>query len=193
MHRVVNLKMRQGLFIRLQSESTLLDAVLVVSFFDQPSIMSNLQALTSTKEPNTETWIEGNSLLKVVYSSDRRKVEYKAGIWMVQIQNNYNSPGIYFLQPLICDLPNVLRQLLYMHHITYTNALWPQVKTLSRQGFLMQCRGTRRYTEKSSYQPASFSLHSESNLDSLLRLDSHDCFHSHWTLYMKYSQHSTGE
>lgn len=80
MHRVVNLKMRQGLFIRLQSETTLLDAVLVVSSFDQPSITSNLQALTSSKEPNTETWIEGNSLLKVVYSSDRRKVEYKAGI-----------------------------------------------------------------------------------------------------------------
>lgn len=34
------------------------------------------------------------------------------------------------------------------------------------QGFLMQRRGTRRYTEKSSYQPASFALHSESNLDS---------------------------
>lgn len=80
MHRVVNLKMRQGLFIRLQSETTLLDAVLVVSSFDQPSITSNLQALTSSKEPNTETWIEGNSLLEVVYSSDRRKVEYKAGI-----------------------------------------------------------------------------------------------------------------
>lgn len=80
MHRVVNLKMRQGLFIRLQSETTLLDAVLVVSSFDQPSITSNLQALTSSKEPNTETWIEGNSLLKVVYSSDRRKVEYKARI-----------------------------------------------------------------------------------------------------------------
>lgn len=80
MHRVVNLKMRQGLFIRLQSETTLLDAVLVVSSFDQPSITSNLQALTSSKEPNTETWIEGNSLLKVVYTSDRRKVEYKAGI-----------------------------------------------------------------------------------------------------------------
>lgn len=80
MHRVVNLKMRQGLFIRLQSETTLLDAVLVVSSFDQPSITSNLQALTSSKEPNTETWIEGNSLLKVVYSSDCRKVEYKAGI-----------------------------------------------------------------------------------------------------------------
>lgn len=80
MHRVVNLKMRQGLFIRLQSETTLLDAVLVVSSFDQPSITSNLQALTSSEEPNTETWIEGNSLLKVVYSSDRRKVEYKARI-----------------------------------------------------------------------------------------------------------------
>lgn len=168
MHRVVNLKMRQGLFIRLQSETTLLDAVLVVSSFDQPSITSNLQALTSSEEPNTETWIEGNSLLKVVYSSDRRKVEYKAGIWMVRIENNnnYNSPGIYFLQPLICDLPNGLRQLWYMQYITYTNALWPQVKTLSCQGFLMQRRGTRRYTEKSSYQPASFALHSESNLDS---------------------------
>lgn len=184
MHRVVNLKMRQGLFIRLQSETTLLDAVLVVSSFDQPSITSNLQALTSSEEPNTETWIEGNSLLKVVYSSDRRKVEYKAGIWMVRIENNnnYNSPGIYFLQPLICDLPNGLRQLWYMQHITYTNALWPQVKTRDFWCSVVGHVGTQR---KVLINQLPLLCTAKVTLIPPLRLDSHDCFHSHWTLYMK--------
>lgn len=180
--------MRRVLFIRLQSETTRLDAVVVVSSFDQPSITSNLQALTSSKEPNPETRIEGNSLLKVVYSSDSRKGEYKSGIWMVWIQNNnnYNSLGVYFLQPLIDDLPNGLRQLWYMPvHNIHQCTLTPKWKHHHARDFWCRLAGHTDTQRKVLINQPQFLCAVKITLIPLLDLDSHDCCHSHWTLYMK--------